>query len=276
VTDGSACIPELAGISTYTNAARIGFSVDENVRRLLRLHWAERQIMRTLVAHVTSTPEWEVKCAMCLHQWYCAEHAEMLRRRIVEMRHPAPVLDAPPDAPLDAFLEELLRSANTLELLVGVRCRLARLRDAYRAHIAQTNQLVDHPTRRLMRLILVDVDEAIDWGQLALAAIADGGGTAEAGANGTKWRSHLQAYLRAAGGIAGGDDPVSRDPYSLPAPRASDHSRRTSNRRATRGSRDSTISTSRRTSFTMPPEFRRTNGISRCFASELSKWTCLR
>nr|MDP9178562.1 hypothetical protein [Gemmatimonadota bacterium] len=63
-------IPELAGISTYADAARIGFSVEENVRRLLRLHWAERKVMRALVAHITSTPEWEVKCAMCLHQWY--------------------------------------------------------------------------------------------------------------------------------------------------------------------------------------------------------------
>jgi bacterioferritin (cytochrome b1) len=223
VTDRLTCIPELAGISTYADAARIGFSVDENVRRLLRLHWAERQVMRTLVAHITSTPEWEVKCAMCLHQWHCAEHAEMLRRRIVEMRHPAPNLDAPPDAELDAFLGELLRSENTLELLVGIYdVALPGIRDAYRAHIAHTNQLVDHPTRRLMRLILVDVEEAIEWGQRALAAFANGDETADVGENGRRWRAHLQEYLRAAGGIAGEDELLSRGADSLPAPRAAE------------------------------------------------------
>jgi hypothetical protein len=223
VIDRSACIPELAGISTYAEAARIGFSVDENVRRLLRLHWAERQVMRTIVAHITSTPEWEVKCAMCLHQWHCAEHAEMLRRRIVEMRHPAPNLDVPPDADLDAFLEEVLRSENTPELLVGIyEVALPGLRDAYRAHIAHTNQLVDHPTRRIMRLILVDVDEAIEWGQRALAAMAADDHTDKARENTARWQSHLQAYLRAAGGIGGDDAHIARDGGSLPAPRAAE------------------------------------------------------
>lgn len=132
-------IPELAGVATYPDAARIGFSVEENVRRLLRLHWAERKVMRALVAHITSTPEWEVKCAMCLHQWYCAEHADLLRKRIGEMRHPAPPLDKTPDAALDAFLEELLRSENTVELLTGIYgVPLPGIRDACRAHIAQT------------------------------------------------------------------------------------------------------------------------------------------
>jgi hypothetical protein len=48
--------PELAGIATYAEAARIGYSVDENVRRLLRYHWVERRLMSILVAHLTSEP----------------------------------------------------------------------------------------------------------------------------------------------------------------------------------------------------------------------------
>ena len=38
-------VPELAGTATYEQAARIGYSVEENVQRLLRLHWAERRLM---------------------------------------------------------------------------------------------------------------------------------------------------------------------------------------------------------------------------------------
>ena len=83
-------IPELAGVATYADAARIGFSVDENVRRLLRYHWVERRLMAILIAHLTSEPVWEVKCALALHQWQCAEHVDALRARIAEMRNPAP------------------------------------------------------------------------------------------------------------------------------------------------------------------------------------------
>ena len=78
--------PELAGVATYGEASRIGFSVDENVRRLMRFHWVERRLMAIFVAHLTSEPVWEVKCAFALHQWQSAEHVDALRRRIAEMR----------------------------------------------------------------------------------------------------------------------------------------------------------------------------------------------
>src|SRR5215212_8546105 len=142
-------LPELAGVATYAAAARVGYSVDENVRRLLRYHWVERRLSEIAVAHLPATPEWEVKGALALSQWQDAEHADALRRRIGEMRAPAPSTDAPPDGPLDAeldaFLEEVLRAADTVELLIGAYwvARTA-LADAYRRHVAETNPLVDH------------------------------------------------------------------------------------------------------------------------------------
>ncbi len=198
-------IPELAGVATYATAARVGFSVDENVHRLLRYHWTERRLMSTLIAHLTAEPIWEVKCAFALHQWQCAQHVDELRVRIGEMRSPLPSLDTSPDAGLDAFLEELLRSRGTMEQLVGIYdVALPALADAYRDHLARTNPLVDYPTRRVLRFALAEVEEAIAWGANALAALREGG-------NGTKeqrtWAEHLCAYLGTAGGIAGNDNP---------------------------------------------------------------------
>src|SRR5919199_3701371 len=106
-------VPELAGLSTYEDAARVGYSVDENVRALTRLHWVARRLMEIAIAHLPATPEWEVKCGLALHQWQDAEHAEALRRRVGEMRSPPPRLDAPPDDALHAFLEEVLRARDT-------------------------------------------------------------------------------------------------------------------------------------------------------------------
>src|SRR5438128_12529080 len=154
-------IPELAGVATYAQAARVGYSVEENVQRLLRIHWTARRLMQTMWAHLASTPVWEVKCALALDQWYCAEHCDWLRRRVKEMRHPTPPLDQPPNSELDAFLEEVLRAQNPPELVAGIYgVAFPALREAYFNHIQHSNPLVDHPPQRLMRTALHEVSEA--------------------------------------------------------------------------------------------------------------------
>ncbi|HEU4993168.1 MAG TPA: hypothetical protein VFT29_00020 [Gemmatimonadaceae bacterium] len=170
-------IPELAGLATYESASRIGFSVNENVRRLLRYHWTERRLMQTLVAHLPSMPIWEAKCAMALHQWQCAEHVAALRQRIGEMRSPVPDLDTGPDddavRQLDELLEELDRTSDPLTFLSVVYGSVfPALAASYREHIEKTNPLVDHPTRRLLRMALQETEDAIAWSDSALAAIS--------------------------------------------------------------------------------------------------------
>jgi hypothetical protein len=211
-------IPELAGVATYADAAQIGYSVDENVRRLLRYHWVERGLMTTMLAHLAATPVWEVKCALALHQWQSSLRIDALRKRIAEMRSPVPPLDTPPDAGLDAFVEELLRARDQLELVTGVYgVALPALASAYTDHLAHTNPLVDHPTRQMLRPALVDTDEAVEWGGAALAALVRT--VPDAAARAGEWRAHLSAYLLAAGGITGGQEsPAGRRP--LPAARA--------------------------------------------------------
>jgi hypothetical protein len=195
-------IPELAGICSYEAAARVGYSVEENVRRLLRYQWVEQRLLGIAVAHLARTPEWEVKCGLSLHQWQDAEHADAIRRRIGEMRTPVPRLDVAPDPALEAFLEEVLRAVDTVELLVGLyRVTRARLAAAYAEHLAATNPLVDQPTRRVVRLALLEEEEALAWGERALDAVIAGDAGAAARAAG--WETHLVAYLDAAGGIAG-------------------------------------------------------------------------
>ena len=189
--------PELAGLATYAEAAGLGQSVDANVQGLLRLQWAERRLMQVLIAHIPSAPEWELKCALALHQWLCAQHVDSIRRRIAEMRQPAPPLDASPSAELDGFLDELLRSDSTPELVSGVYgVAFPALADAYRAHAQASNALVDHPTRLLVRHALVDLEEILAWGNRALAAI-DGAATYQA--RGREQLENLARLFRSAG-----------------------------------------------------------------------------
>ena len=211
-------IPELAGIATYADAARVGYSVDENVRRLLRYHWLERGLMTTMLAHLPSTPCWELKCALALHQWQSSLRIDALRRRISEMRSPVPPLDAAPDPAVDAFVEELLRSADEVELVAGLYgLTLPALAVAYGEHCRHTNPLVDHPTRHLLRMWSVDLEEEIGWGTAALKALTAADDRAAARAD--AWRRHLSAFLDAAGGIGGSPADAAHD-RPLPSARA--------------------------------------------------------
>ncbi|HEU5218865.1 MAG TPA: hypothetical protein VFU23_09410 [Gemmatimonadales bacterium] len=209
-------VPELAGLAGYEAAARIGYPVEENVRRLLRYQWTERRLMIDLLSHLTAEPLWELKRGYALHQWQDAEHVDWLRRRIGEMRHPVPAMDTAPDSGLDALLEEALRSDGAIELLAGsygvVRGALAA---AYRSHLAETNPLVDQPTRRVVQRALLDHEASLAWASAALTALTEADPAAAARA--AAWRAHLEAWLQAAGGIAG---PAPERRPALPASRA--------------------------------------------------------
>jgi hypothetical protein len=194
-------IPELAGVCRYDDVGAPGFSVEENVALLKRFNWVETRLTDLFLTQLTATPEWEVKDAFALHVWLDAEHAKWLQQRVAEMRHPPHNFHVPPDPAPEAWLQEALRSQGTVELLVAIyRVIKPALLEAYRAHFAQTNPLVDHPTRRILRFIIQEEEEMIAWGEAALQAlVADDAARAQAEA----WEAHLRAYLAAAGGIFG-------------------------------------------------------------------------
>jgi hypothetical protein len=166
-------IPELAGLATYAQAARVGWSVDDNVQRLLRLHWTERRLMRLMIARIPSEQVWEVKCALALHQWQSALRVDDLRVRISEMRSPMPRLDTVPDnaRDVDERFDALASTRGTHALVAGLYAdELPALVREYRAHLAGCNPLVDHPTARIIRAALPDLEASIDWGRRALEA----------------------------------------------------------------------------------------------------------
>jgi len=207
-------LPTLAGISTYADAARPGFGVEDTVRLLVRYAWIEKRAMETGLYWLNPTPEWEVKEALSLHLYQDAEHAKLIRERVSEMRNPPPKMDVSPDAALDRFFDELWTASDTLEKIVGLYGVLKpMLLEAYRAHYEYANPLVDYPTRRILRFMMLEEEEANAWGAAALDALLQ---TPDDQARADAWADHLRAYLAAAGGIMGDDAP----PETLPEPRA--------------------------------------------------------
>jgi bacterioferritin (cytochrome b1) len=171
--------------------------VEETVSRLVRYAWINKRLMDYGLYWLNPTPEWEIKEGLSLHTYLATEHAAPMRRRVSEMRNPPPRMDVPPDTRLERFLNEVLAAQTTLEKLVAVYVVLRpALLAAYREHYAVAHRLVDYPTRRLLRSIIMEEEETIAWGSAAVDAL---GGAGQVSA----WCAHLTAYLDAAGGISG-------------------------------------------------------------------------
>jgi hypothetical protein len=165
-------LPAVAGIATPEEAMRIGFPVEDCVARLKRHHWAFRRLHEIFIKRLTAEPVYELKMAFSLHAHYCAEHAAAWRERVGEMREPPLGLDAVPDAALEVFFDEILAAPDTAALLVGVyEQALPALRAALERHMAGTNRLVDHPSFRICRFALIEVEEMVRYGAPAVAGL---------------------------------------------------------------------------------------------------------
>jgi hypothetical protein len=193
-------LPALAGLCSIERAAQPGLSVEECVRRLKRYHYAFKRLHETFVARITAEPVMELKTAFSHHGYLCAEHVAALRERVGEMREPPLGLDVVPDTHLELLFDEVLASKTSEELLVGLyEVALPALRDGLHRHMADTNPLADAPSVRLCKFAALEVDEMLDFGGKAVAALVDAGRRQAM----APWLTLLRDALAAAGGLDG-------------------------------------------------------------------------
>jgi hypothetical protein len=193
-------LPSIAGIASFDEAMRIGLSIDECVSRLKRHHWAFRRLHQIFVARLTAEPIYELKMGFSLHAHYCAEHAAVWRTRVAEMREPPLGLDVVPSASLDVFIDEVLNAPDTQSLLLGIyEYAVPALRDALQRHLEATNRLVDHPSFRICRFALIEVDEMAGYGAKCIAQLVN----PEQRATYAAWLELLSRLLRDAGELDG-------------------------------------------------------------------------
>src|SRR4051812_3374818 len=193
-------LPPLAGLTSIGRAAEPGLSVEECVRRLKRYHYAFKRLHEVFVARITAEPVMELKTAFSHHAYLCSEHVAALRERVAEMREPPLGLDVVPDTHLELLFDEVLAAPTTGELLVGVyQVAMPALRDALRRHIADTNPLADSPSVRVCKFAGLEVDEMLQFGTRAVAALVNDEQRQQTSA----WVSLLTDAMSAAGGLDG-------------------------------------------------------------------------
>ncbi|MHA3773177.1 hypothetical protein ACXR0O_16715 [Verrucomicrobiota bacterium sgz303538] len=195
-------LPPLAGLCSFEEAQKPGLSVEECVRRLKRYHYAFKRLHGILIARLTAEPVYELKMAFSLHGYYCAEHVAALRARVGEMREPPLGLEIVPDESLEVFFDEILGAPTTAELLLGIYAKaVPALGAALRRHQAETNPLADAPTNRLVKFALLELDEMLDYGRKAIAAMTTSGEQEHK----SEWLGLLDQGLAAAGGLDGAE-----------------------------------------------------------------------
>ncbi len=202
---GYAGLPPLVGLETMAEAATIGLSVTDSVARLKRLHWSLKRLHGIFTARIAATPIYELKMAFSLHAHYCAEHVGEFAKRVREMRQPPYGLEACPDASLDLFFDEILAAPDVESLVLGlyghavpaVHRALARL-------IAETNKLFDHPTYRICRLTLVEMQDVQQYGEEAVRCLVN----QQKRESLRPWTSTLERLLGAAGDLDGTHEPT--------------------------------------------------------------------
>lgn len=211
-------LPPLAGLCSHAAAALPGLSVDATVARLRRYVFLKTQSVFIQAALFNGVPEWEVKGAFSLHLWQDSEHSSWLRARIVEMRTPPHHLDKVPEPALKAFTDELRHAPDTRSLLIGLyEVFKTQFLAALDQHLAVTNPVADHPTRRLLAMIATEERAQLDWGRAALAALRNGSPDTPGQA---AFAARLRAYLAAAGGVSGEDPRPDLAASPLPEPLA--------------------------------------------------------
>ncbi len=180
-----------------------GLAVAEAAERLLRYAYFERRFMRLLASRIVTIPQRDIKALLARLQYEDAQHAEMLRARVSEMRTNKSKLESSPDPALAILFDEAEHLPGIYPFLIAItRVLKPALQAAYSAYQATTNGLADYPSVRLIQRCLADEDEHI---RLLTLVLHDLQPSEEERQLGEQWQEDLAAYLSASGGVDGTD-----------------------------------------------------------------------
>ncbi|GIX48192.1 MAG: hypothetical protein KatS3mg131_2403 [Candidatus Tectimicrobiota bacterium] len=179
------------------------YSVEESAKMLRHYRYAEEHMMRIMAGWIALTPELPVKLELGRQVWDCAQHADLLGKRLPELRARAQTSE-PPNEAFVAFMQALAdreQPGETIERLVGLfRVLKPHLLCVYTQHLSACNPLYEAPTVRILQRLIQETQEHVIHGQILLEDLANTVATRE---RAVQWQLHLEKLLVAAGGVLG-------------------------------------------------------------------------
>lgn len=212
---------KFAGIA---NPYAVGaYSVEQNAKIMQRYRFIHERLVKVAAGQLPAREDWDLKVGLGKHIYEDATAADQFRSRITELRTSSATLNVDPDPALTLLMDELIHARNDLELAVGIyEVIKPALLDAYREHSAKTQQIVDQPTIRVLRSVMLDLEEQLAWGREMIEALRSLNVHSEEEAR--QFKEMLQQILKAAGGMMGTEEKTatlpkrwrSHEPYRLP------------------------------------------------------------
>ncbi len=183
-------------------------SVEDSARLIRNYRYAVERMMRILGGWIALTPELGAKLLMGRHVWDNAQHADLLGRRLLELRSQAHRSE-PANAAFVAFMdaiEEPERPHQTVERVVGIyRVLKPHLLQSYGEHLARSNAVYEPPTQRILARCAEDERRHIASGLVVLRHLITTPGLGERAGS---WQARLEGLLAASGGVTGGGLPA--------------------------------------------------------------------
>src|SRR4249920_2634682 len=182
--------------------------VDESAKTVRHYRYAVERMTRILGGWIALTPELSAKLLLGRHVWDSAQHADILGKRLPELRAPAQVSE-PANAAFVAFMNAIEapeRPDQSVERLVGVyRVLKPHLIASYEDHLHRTNSVYEPPTERILLRLIEEERRHVAAGSTILRHLSATPGLAE---RGEAWRAQLEELLRVAGGVTGAGLPA--------------------------------------------------------------------
>jgi DNA-binding ferritin-like protein len=190
---------KFAGIKSPYEEGKYG--VEENSKVMQRYRFIHESLMRIGAGHLPVREDWDLKVALGKHTYEDAEAANSFRNRITQLRTSAARLHQEPDPALSLLMDELLHANNDLELLLGIYDVVKpALLETYKKHMKETQQIVDQPTIRILRSVIADLEDQIEWGKEMIQDVKAEGIYPEGAKD---FRTKMESFLSAAGGVDG-------------------------------------------------------------------------
>jgi len=182
------------------------YDVEAMARRCRNFRYAEEWMMMLLGGWVATIPELPVKTGLGKIIWETAQAADVLGKRLPELRCGKKAVDASEsaNAAFATFIQSVCepeRPDLTIEKLAGVfDVLMPHLVDVYEQTMRETDQICDAPTIELLDEIVRKRRRHIAWGREVLDRLSEG----EALRERRRVRvAKLNEELHASGGVTG-------------------------------------------------------------------------
>jgi len=177
-------------------------TVTQNLELLGKYRYVEIQMMELMGSWTYTIVEPEIKIGFGRQMYQDAVHADMLGKRLPELKGRSEHFHY--IAPSDAFvklLEKIWRAEDKLRRMVALyRVLKPALVAAYEHHLEHAELPADEPTAYILRNILAEENDHSEWGETIINTLVISPDLSRLAA---QWQQELENDLRAAGGIRG-------------------------------------------------------------------------